>query len=29
MAAQRIVKYPPKRGQLSKSQVERAVREGS
>ena len=27
MAAQRIVKYPPKRGKLSKSQVERAARE--
>ena len=27
MAAQRVVKYPPKRGQLSKSQIERAVKE--
>ena len=27
MPKQRIVKYPPKRGQLSKSKVERAVKE--
>ncbi|MCY3552748.1 MAG: hypothetical protein OXN27_23175 [Candidatus Poribacteria bacterium] len=26
MSKQRIVKYPPKRGQLSKSEVERAVK---
>ena len=27
MARQRVVKYPPKRGKLSKSKIERAVRE--
>ena len=27
MARQRIVKYPPKRGQISRSKIERAVRE--
>lgn len=27
MARQRVVKYPPKRGKLSKSKIERAVKE--
>ena len=27
MARQRIVKYPPKRGQISRSKIERAVKE--